>query len=114
MFIKTLSDVAHILKAAKEAFHDISFAIKPLIARDLFFVCGSARDDRKSPIIHDGLPDGAAVIGFVSADRQRRLFMSQKFRQDRRIVGLTTRKNEFQRSSLSIDHGMELRRAASA
>lgn len=114
MFIKSLSDTSHILKAAKEAFHDISFAIKPLFARDLFFVCGSARNDRNSTIIHNGLPNSTAVIGFVSADRQRRRFMSQKFRQDRRIVSLATRKNEFQRSSPSIDHGMELRRAASA
>jgi hypothetical protein len=40
--------------------------------------------------------------------------MPQKFRQCGCVVRLAACQYEFQRSSASIDHGMELRRAASA
>lgn len=114
MFIKALGDAAHIFKAAKEAFDDIPFAIKSLIVRNLLFVCGPAGDNRDRAVITDRLTNGAAVIGFVSANRQRRRSVPQKFGQCRRIMGLAACEHEFQRSSPAIDHGMELRCAASA
>lgn len=114
MFIKALRDTAHIFKAAKEPFDDISFVIKPCVMRDLLLIRSSAWNNSDRAIVFDCLTNGAAVIGFVSTDRQRRRFMAKKRRQDGRVMRLTTREYELQRSSASIDHGMELRRAASA
>lgn len=114
MFIKALGDAAHVLKAAEEAFNDIPFPIKPCIVRDLLFIRSPARDNRDRAIIFDRLTDGAAVIGLVGADRQRWRSVPEKFRQRGRVMRLAARKKEFQRSSASIDHGMELRCAASA
>lgn len=114
MFIKPLGDAAHIFKAAKEAFDDIPFAIKPYVVGNLLFIRGPARDNRDRAIIFDRLTNGAAVIGLVGADRQRRRSVPQKFGQCRCIMGLAACEHEFQRSSPSINHGMELRCAASA
>lgn len=114
MFIKALGDAAHIFKAAKEAFDDIPFAIKPYVVGNLLFIRGPARDNRDRAIIFDRLTNSAAVIGFVGANRQRRRSVPEKIRQRGRIMGLAACEHEFQRSPASIDHGMELRCATSA
>lgn len=114
MFIKALGDAAHIFKTAKEAFNDIPFSVKSCIVRNLFFIRCPAWDDRDCAVITDRLTNSAAVIGFVGANRQRRRSVPEKIRQRGRIMGLAACEHEFQRSSASIDHGMELRCATSA
>lgn len=114
MFIEALSDTAHVFKAAEETFNDISFAIKPFVVGDLLFIRGPARNDWNCAVIKDCLPNGTAVIGFISANRERRRSVPQQIWQAGRVMRLSARKDEFQRSSPSIDHGMELRRATAA
>lgn len=113
-FVKALRETTHILKAAEEAFDDIALAVKPFVIGLGIFVVRAIRDDRHGSVIANGLTHMLAVISFIGANGQGRGQVIEKFRCGKRIVAITRRQREGERSSQPVDHGMELRRAAAA
>ena len=113
-FIEALREAAQVFHAAEEAFDQIAFAVELFIIGLRCSRIGPVWNDRDGAIIGDRLPVGRTVIGLVGTNGEWRHRVVQKLWQDRPVMGFATRQDEVEWSSQSIDHGMELRRAAAA
>lgn len=113
-FVEALSNAAHIFHPAEETLDQIAFSIQPLVIRLWFQCVGAVRNDWHRAIIGNSLPVTGAVVALVSADGEWRGRVVQQLRQNGAVMNLTAGQDEVERSSQSIDHGMELRCAAAA
>ncbi len=113
-FVEALRQAPHVFETTEEPFDQIAFTIKPFVVRLWASGIRPVGNDRHRAVIPDRLPDMLAIIGLVGTDRERRGRVGQQPRQHGGVVRFASGQDEVERSSQSIDHGMEFRRAATA
>ena len=105
---------SHIFHFAEEAFDDVAHRIEIGIVRRRITGVALCRNDAQRALFCDLPPDHPAAIGFISDDRERRLFPVQKGMHHLAVVNIPARYSQTQGAAFGVYSSVNFACATSA
>ena len=114
MSIISRRDVAELLELVDAAFDEIAFSILALVELNVPDPVGFRRNDGRTVLIFNQLPDPICVVALVGKKASARRQVLQEKLGHRRVMHVAWREFELQGKAIAVHPQMQLRRQSSS